>query len=386
MSREMVPEAAMSHAMMPEANHDEHCEQLFARDFKIWLSDVIGPHAREVAQAEARTVGSEQGENMPALRRALMDNEMFRSWIGHRRLSQEMMWDAVGRSIDRQLDDLQAKARIDEPRGSVRLDPDFQPPRYISALDVHLMPGGYQHDRGQGDVRQGALIDRGGAVYMLGRNGGLRNDLRGHTSVQHLFELYPDLEPERILDLGCAVGASTVAVASYFPQAEVFGLDVGGAMLRYAHARAEHLGERIHFVQGDAERTDFADGSFDLVYSCVLLHETSNVACHRIFAECHRLLRPGGVMIHNEVPGRTDELGAWGQVQGDFEALYNNEPFWRGMQNMDFDAVAREAGFSEVAIGYQASASPALRGGLGFSDTSSGPFRSWYMISARKDG
>jgi ubiquinone/menaquinone biosynthesis C-methylase UbiE len=128
---------------------------------------------------------------------------------------------------------------------------------------------------------------------MLGRNGGLMNDVRGHTTVQHLFDEYPDLDPKRIVDLGCAVGASTVAVASYFPDAQVYGVDVGGAMLRYAHARAEHLGQRVHYVQANAEQTAFPDESFDFVYSCVLLHETSKAATRRIFAECHRLLGPG---------------------------------------------------------------------------------------------
>lgn len=372
----------MSHPMMPEASHDEMCEQLFTRDLKVWLSETAGPDIRALAEGVADAAGPEAS---PAkVRRELMATEVFRTWIGYRRLSQEMMWDAVGRSIDRQSDDLHAKARIDEPKGSLTLDPDFTVPRYVSALDIHMMPGGYHHDRGQGDVRQGALIDRGGAVYMLGRNGGLMNDLRGHTVVQHLYELYPDVQPKKILDMGCAVGASTVAVASHFPDAEVTAIDVGGAMLRYAHARAEHLGERVHFMQADAERTPFADESFDVVYSCVLLHETSNAACRNIFAECHRLLKPGGVMIHNEVPGRTDELGVWGNIQGDFEALYNNEPFWRGMQNMDFAEVCRDAGFADPTIGYQLAAPKPSRSAKGFSDTSSGPFRSWYMISARK--
>ncbi|MET0239136.1 MAG: class I SAM-dependent methyltransferase [Sphingobium sp.] len=368
--------------MMPETTHDEHVEQLFVRDFKVFLGEGIGEQMRGIAEGIADGAGEAP---MRDVRRQLMDNEVFRSWISYRRLSQEMMWDAVGRSIDRQIDDLQERARIAEPKGSVRIDPDFAPPPYIAALDVHLMPGGYHHDRGEDDVRQGALIDRGGAVYMLGRNGGLMNDVRGHTTVQHLWEVYPEIEPRRILDLGCAVGASTVAVASHFPDAEVYGVDVGGAMLRYAHARAEHLGERVHFVQDDAEHMAFEDESFDVVYSCVLLHETSNNASRAIFRECHRLLRPGGVMIHTEVPGRTDELGLWGNIQGDFEALYNNEPFWRGMQNMDFAAVAREAGFADPTIGYQLAAPNPSRDAVGgFSDQSSGPFRSWFMISARK--
>lgn len=370
----------MSHPMMPMVTHDERAEQTFVLDLKVWMSEEVDPHERTLVEA----VGGRSGR-ISDVRDALMRHEPFRAWIDFRRISQEMLWDSVGRSIDRQMDDLNAKSRIAEPRGSVTLDPDFTVPAYISALDIHMMPGGYHHDRGQGDIRQGAMIDRGGAVYMLGRNGGMMNDVRGHTTVQHLFECYPDVEPTRILDLGCAIGASTTAVASYFPDAQVYGVDVGGAMLRYAHARSERLGQRVHYVQDNAEHTRFEDASFDVVYSCVLLHETSNAAARNIMAECHRLLKPGGVMIHVEVPSRLEELGLWGEVLGDFEALYNNEPFWRGAQSIDFEKVVGDVGFGDIRIGYQLATPIARRDNPpGFSDVSSGPFASWYVISARK--
>lgn len=374
----------MSHPMMPEATHDERAEQFFVRDLKIWLGEQLDPLQRELVEGTSASMPEVTGMDIGPLRRRLLEQDVYRSWISVRRTSQEMMWDAVATSIDRQIDELDRKADIAQPRGSVTLNPGFKPPRYIAALDVHMMPGGYAHDRGDGDIRQGALIDRGGAVYMLGRNGGLMNDVRGHTTVQHLFEVYPDLEPKRIVDLGCAVGASTVAVASYFPDAEVYGVDVGGAMLRYAHARAEHLGQRVHYVQADAERTDFPDASFDFVYSCVLLHETSKAATRRIFAECHRLLRPGGVVIHCEVPP-LESMGTWGKVIGDFESLYNNEPFWRGVQNLDLVALMHQAGFNDVKRGFQLATPRASRSAdRGFSDSSSGVFRSWLMVSARK--
>ncbi len=374
----------MSHPMMPEATHDERAEQYFVRDLKIWLAENISPLQQKLVEATSASMPEDEGLDLGPLRRKLLEQDVYRSWINVARTSQEMMWDAVGSSIDRQLGQLTKKADIKEPRGSVTLNPGFEPPRYIASLDVHMMPGGYAHDRGEGDIRQGALMDRGGAIYMLGRNGGLMNDIRGQTTVQHLLEVYPDLEPKRILELGCGVGVSTVAAASAFPEAEVYGVDVGGAMLRYAHARAEHLGQRVHFVQGNAERTDFPDESFDFVYSCALLHETSKAAARKIFAECHRLLRPGGVAIHCEVPLNASP-GPWGKVQGDFEALYNNEPFWRGVQKLDLGGLMEDVGFSDVKRGYQGATAKASRSAPPtFSDRNIGVFRCWLIVSARK--
>ncbi|MBK6597301.1 MAG: class I SAM-dependent methyltransferase [Proteobacteria bacterium] len=114
------------------------------------------------------------------------------------------------------------------------------------------------------------------------------NDMRGHTVIAHLRERFPDLKPRRILEMGCTVGNSLCAVAQTFPNAEAHGIDVGAGLLRYAHARAAHLGVPVHFSQQSAEQTDFEDASFDLIFSCAMLHETSTKAVPRIFAECYR--------------------------------------------------------------------------------------------------
>jgi len=68
------------------------------------------------------------GLDIGPLRKKLLGHDVYRSWISIRRTSQEMMWDAVASSIDRQLDDLTSKTRIETPRGSVTLDPDFKRP------------------------------------------------------------------------------------------------------------------------------------------------------------------------------------------------------------------------------------------------------------------
>ena len=373
-----------AHPMMPAANHDEYAEQMFVRDFKMYFAEELDPLQRGLIAKAAEEISPEHPNqaDVAAVRDRMMQHESYRWWLSYRRAGQELMWDGVGRCVDRQLEALNGRAQIAAPKGSLTLDPAFDPPNYIKALDIHMMPGGYDVDTN--DLRQGAVMDRGGAVYLLGRNGGLMNDGRGHTVVAHLFEKYPDLEPTRILDMGCGVGPSTVAVASYFPQAEHHAIDVGADMLRYAHARAEHLGAAIHFSQQSADTTHFADNSFDLVYSCVVLHETSGTMMPAIMKEAYRVLKPGGVMIHLEVPTRYDESGLWARMQADFEARYNNEPYWRGATSADYAAVLRETGLTDITVGYQSSARQAARGGAGFSLESKGVFNSWFIVSARK--
>jgi ubiquinone/menaquinone biosynthesis C-methylase UbiE len=220
-------------------------------------------------------------------------------------------------------------------------------------------------------------------VYMLGRNGGMLNDLRGQTAMAHLLTFAPDIAPSRILDMGCGIGTSTVPAAVAFPDAEVHGIDVGASMLRYAHARAEHLGARVHFTQASAEHTPYPDGHFDVVYSCVVLHETSPEAMLNVLAESKRLLRPGGIAIHLEVPLIHTMGDHWEEFTSELEAQFNNEPNWRGALTADYRAEMESLGFADVKLGYQSTATDARSSAKVFKETSDGVFRSWFVASGR---
>lgn len=370
----------MPHPMLARANHDEEVEQLFVRDFKQYLTAEIEPYQRMIADR----LDPGPGHNAPAdhVFEALHEDPAFRSWATLRRASQEMLWDSVWKTVDRQAKALDETASGAPALGSLTLDPDFAIPSYLADEHVHLMPGGYGLDA-EG-VRQGAVMDRGGAVYMLGRNGGFLNDGRGRAVVAHLAGLYPDVAPRRLVELGCGIGASIVPVALHFPEAESVALDVGPSMLRYAHARASHLGAAVHFMQANAERTNLPDDSFDLVFSAALLHETSPDAIGRIMAESHRLLRNGGVVVHLEVPTRYAELDLWNQIRAEVEHDYNNEPAWRAATSADYRVLLGAAAFKDIRIGFQDAVQGDDIAASRFGETSKGPFRSWFVASARK--
>jgi hypothetical protein len=118
-----------------------------------------------------------------------------------------------------------------------------------------------------------------------------------------------------------------------------------------------------------------------------MLHETSNKALPRIMAECFRVLRPGGVMIHLEVPFRADKADAFDLVRADYETRYNNEPFWLGATEADYAALAKKVGFSDIHAGFNdAAMGPPSRGKVQgmFDQPNKGGYKSWYIASARK--
>jgi hypothetical protein len=114
------------------------------------------------------------------------------------------------------------------------------------------------------------------------------------------------------------------------------------------------------------------------------MHETSAEAIERILAESHRLLRPGGVAVHLEVPSRYDELDLWSQIRSQVERDYNNEPAWQAATSADYGALMRAAGFKDVAVGFQDAAWAPAPGQGGFGSESKGVFRSWFVTSARR--
>ncbi|WP_230293602.1 class I SAM-dependent methyltransferase [Croceicoccus sp. Ery5] len=369
-----------THSMLPVANHDETAEQLFVRDLKGYIAGEIEPF--ESAAADALDPGAGHNDRAAETYARLRELSGFSGYLGLRRAAQDLLWDCVGVSVGRQADSLASEAASIELLGSLTLDPDMVQPAYLEDRDVHLMPGGYAHDRG--DVTQGALMDRGGAVYMLGRNGGFLNDGRGWTLASHLLARWPDMQPASLIELGCGVGASAVPLARTFPDSDVYGLDVGGSVLRYAQARASALGVAVHFVQGDAEHAPFPDASFDCVCSSVMLHETSPDALGAIMAESLRLLKPGGIVAHLEVPQRYDSVPLWTQIRGEIELDYNNEPNWRSAISADYENLLRAAGFVDVMAGYQDAVGEAVPANNGFGTESKGVFRSWFVASGRK--
>jgi ubiquinone/menaquinone biosynthesis C-methylase UbiE len=169
----------------------------------------------------------------------------------------------------------------------------------------------------------------------------------GYTIIDKVIrEHYRDFQPQRIVDLGCSVGHSTLPYAVEYPQAEVWGVDIGASLLRYASARANALNQRVYFAQQNAENTDFEDKSCDLVVSHILLHEIPAVARKRLFAESYRLLKSGGVMIHLDAGSFLSPPNTIARYFRDTEVWVNSEPFLGSSQFQDFTDFALKAGFA----------------------------------------
>jgi ubiquinone/menaquinone biosynthesis C-methylase UbiE len=343
-----------THAMLPKANHDERSRQEFTKSFKQFIQQGLLPGLTPVYRGRVTKAFERENGRAPADRRdiraGMVKDIYFQHYAAANRIAQELLWESTNVSIDRQITDLVETARELSAASPAKLDlPEgFEPPRYVTALDIHCMPGGYAGEVTADDVSVGALYDRGVYLYSMGYMGP-HNDDMGRSVCNYVKRKLKGFSPKRILDMGCTVGHATLPFKEMFPDAEVWGIDVAAPQVRYAHARAAALGLDVNFAQMNAEETSFPDGHFDLVVSHILLHETSGKAMPKIFKECARLLAPGGYMIHADLPP-FDLMDPFTQFILDNETWYNNEPFWGAMREMDQIKLAKDAGFPEETI------------------------------------
>ncbi len=337
------------HAVFPQSAHDDTARFDFLANLNGYLSTRLSPKVRESYEKRVKPAFEQREGRAPEsrheVRKAMAADPVYQTWSALRRNTMEMRQQAGRGMVLRQLGPLIDKVRqINETSPGLQLDPSVQVPRYVSAVDIHCMPGGYHTELVPGDVLAPANYDSG----IFATTGGMLgrwNDGGGQALAQWLKKEHPQFKPRRILDLGCTVGHNAVPLAQAFPDAEVIAIDVAAPMLRYAHARARSLGvENINFRQANAEALDYPDGHFDLISTAMFWHESSSKAMPRKLKEIHRLLADGGLTAHLEQPQYTG-MDVYEQFVRDWDTYNNNEPFWGVMHEYDLRKMMADAGF-----------------------------------------
>jgi len=340
------------HALLSRPSTDEFGRESFLAAMRAFLitdlysGNEVAYRKRQVPDFIARH--GRPPETYLEVKSVMEKDPFFRAFSLLNRATQELLWDTVGESVERQLPELHAAAEsIPSVGGTITLNPDMELPDYYTKVDVHVMPGSFHKELGPDDVYTGAVYDRGVYLYAYGGLGPV-NDGLGLATLGCVQRRFPDLKPKRILDMGCGAGMSTLPFADAYPDAEIFAIDLAAPMLRYAHGRAESLGKKVHFSQANAAETSFQPGSFDLIVSTIILHEMPQKMSRQVIAECHRLLSPGGVMVHNDMVGWPTE--PFQEFMAEWNAHHNNEVFERGSGTLDFRAACVEAGFPEPSV------------------------------------
>jgi ubiquinone/menaquinone biosynthesis C-methylase UbiE len=170
---------------------------------------------------------------------------------------------------------------------------------------------------------------------------------RLRTSFHQVLAQYSPPTVRDVLDLGCSVGISTVALYHYYAQRQetpvrTVGLDLSPYMLAVAKIR-DYKGDIAEWIHGRGEDTGLPDNSFDVVTLQFVLHELPRQASQAIFQEVLRILRPGGIMAI------VDNNPASQVIQNLPPALFvlmkSTEPWSDDYYTFDVEATLQEVGF-----------------------------------------
>jgi len=328
--------------LLPLSEREDHAHIDFVIGFRKFLATEFEPILQRRTAETFAAFETEHGHPPQSLREVRDCLESHPTMSMSRRLSrvaQENTWVKLLESYEKREDDLIADLDAADGKGpgTVSWDPDFAFPDYFE-VEYHLQPGGFHRH---------PLM---GAIYQYGSYTIIPNAGDGDAAQRKLAaELpgSPDGIVRRVLDLGCSVGQTTTALKQRFPDAEVWGVDAGAPMVRYAHKRAAEMGVEVHFAQKLAEHTGFPDAHFDIVVAFILLHEVPLETARRIIAEAHRMLRPGGVLVIEDVPNFRESATPLRHFRNFNITRHNAEPYWCGWTLWDLKSHLRTL-FAEV--------------------------------------
>ena len=336
--------------------HDVHMEDLdlnsaqaFLTGFRKYVARNVSPIARSRADAYLASKGVAKDKEMSSPEAyAFMLGDPVYAWASRLSVTtQQLTWHTLlehyHRKADHYLTEME-KADKAGP-GTLELNPNLQMPEYTKH-EIHIQPGGYV-----GDAFAGHVYHSGTKNFYQEEND--HDEI--HASLANELRLPADGKVTRILDLGCGIGQLTTACKDRFPQAEVWGIDVGGPMVRYSHLRATKMNSEVHFAQRLAEDTKFPDNHFDIITSYIMFHEVTQDASRKIIAEAHRILRPGGVFIPYDfvMPPKDQDTAAGRRGAGVMASAgsyagsrMNGEPFIPQQSVMNFPEEMRKVGFT----------------------------------------
>lgn len=173
---------------------------------------------------------------------------------------------------------------------------------------------------------------------------------RLRDSFHQVLATYITQPVQDILDLGCSIGISTLAVHRYYQTrqqspVQTVGLDLSPYMLTVAQHR-DTQAEIAAWIHANGEETQLPDRSFDLITLQFVIHELPRTATRAILQEAKRLLRPGGYLAIVDNNPQSAVIQNLPPVL--FTLMKSTEPWSDDYYTFDVAAAMQTAGFESI--------------------------------------
>lgn len=108
-----------------------------------------------------------------------------------------------------------------------------------------------------------------------------------------------DLNPNRIVDLGCGTGNLSEGILLKYPESQLVAVDLSTSILVEAAKRLEKY-PNIEYCNEDFNRLDFEPGSIDLIVSSIALHHLTDPEKEKLLKKIYTWLSPKGILIFGD--------------------------------------------------------------------------------------
>ena len=133
----------------------------------------------------------------------------------------------------------------------------------------------------------------------------LREGLSKYT--RKAFQMLPELDKPRILDIGCGSGVPTMELAR-LSNGQIMGLDINQSLLDKLARKIEEAGlsDRVRTLKCSMFELDFPDESFDIIWA---EGSISRIGFKKGLKEWRRFLKPNGfLVVHDEIKNIIEKL------------------------------------------------------------------------------
>lgn len=143
-------------------------------------------------------------------------------------------------------------------------------------------------------------------------NGSNNQDFRNIPAI------WPDIQGQLVLDVGCGVGLYTQELARR--GAFAVGVDLNGNYLR----QAKSSGCRAHFVRADAGHLPFRANTFGMAVSVEVLSHINPEIRREVLADICRVMAPGGTAFYTLHNRRRLTLSRWMRLRRARQVYHTN--------------------------------------------------------------
>ncbi|KUO14348.1 hypothetical protein AQJ91_47405 [Streptomyces dysideae] len=114
---------------------------------------------------------------------------------------------------------------------------------------------------------------------------------------QEMITLAGLRDGHRVLDVGCGTGNLLRATGQRHRNVDLVGLDPDPQALASAGRKARRAGLTVRLDRGFAQELPYGNGSFDRVFSSLMLHHLDSTSKDALLAEVRRVLRSDGLLV-----------------------------------------------------------------------------------------